>query len=226
MCDHQWLDVLLPHLAGVAVEQIERTGSGVGVWARVKAEHGIFPSCNGRSRRVHSRYHRWLADGSVAGQPVVLRLQVRRFFCDTNECVVWTFAEQVDGLPAKHARRTSWCRAVLEHIGGLFGVDQPGNGSCAIPHFAAVARASASSSAEPSSVHTWSPVRISAGGRGPVAGSVSASRTSRSAVAALAVGAAVAAVRHVQLGGIVRRDLEPGPRSHRAPASRFRRSRR
>lgn len=111
------MDVLLPHLAGVVVEQFERTGSEVRVWARVKAEHGICPSYNGWSPRVHSRYHRWLADGSVAGQPVVLRLQVRRFFCDTNDCVVRTFAEQVDGLTARHARRTSWCRAVLEHIG-------------------------------------------------------------------------------------------------------------
>jgi transposase len=111
------LDVLLPHLAGVVVEQVERTGSGVRVWARVKAEHGICPSCNGQFRRVHSRYHRGLADGSVAGQPVVLRLQVRRFFCDTNDCAVRTFAEQVDDLTVKHARRTGLCRTALEHIG-------------------------------------------------------------------------------------------------------------
>lgn len=117
MCDHQWLDVLLPHLAGVAVEQVERTGMGVVVWARVRVEEGLCPSCGGRSRRVHSRYHRGLADGSVAGQAVVLRLQVRRFFCDTNDCAVRTFAEQVDGLTAKHARRTSLCRNMLEHVG-------------------------------------------------------------------------------------------------------------
>lgn len=87
------------------------------VWARVKADEGICPSCGGRSRRVQSRYHRGLADGPVAGQPVVLRLQVRRFFCDTNNCPVRTLAEQVDGLTVKHARRTSLCRIALEHIG-------------------------------------------------------------------------------------------------------------
>ncbi|TDV43713.1 transposase [Actinophytocola oryzae] len=53
----------------------------------------------------------------MAGQSVVLRLQVRRFFCDTNDCAVRTFAEQVDDLTAKHARRTSSCRTALEHIG-------------------------------------------------------------------------------------------------------------
>jgi transposase len=111
------LDVLLPHLAGVAVEQVERTGSTVLVWARAKAEDGVCPSCRGRSRRVHSRYHRGLADVSVAGQPVMLRLQVRRFFCSTADCPVRTFAEQIDSLTVKHARRTSLCRTGLEHIG-------------------------------------------------------------------------------------------------------------
>lgn len=111
------MDALLPHLAGVVVERIERTGSGVLVWARAKAEDGVCPSCGSRSRRAHSRYDRRLADGSVAGQPAVLRLQVRRFFCDDKDCPVQTFAEQVDGLTAKHARRTALCRKVLEHIG-------------------------------------------------------------------------------------------------------------
>lgn len=32
------MDVLLPHLAGVAVEKVEQAGAGVQVWARVKAE--------------------------------------------------------------------------------------------------------------------------------------------------------------------------------------------
>ncbi|MFL6141885.1 MAG: transposase family protein [Labedaea sp.] len=111
------MDALLPHLAGVVVEQIERTGSGVLIWARAKAVDGVCASCGGRSRRVHSRYDRGLADVSVAGQPVVLRLRVRRFFCDNNNCLVRTFAEQVDGLTAKHARRTSVCRTAVEHIG-------------------------------------------------------------------------------------------------------------
>jgi transposase len=111
------LDVLLPHLTGVVVEQVEQTCSGVLVWARAKAEDGVCPSCGEPSRRVHSRYHRGLADGSVAGQPVVLRLHMRRFCCDNHDCPVRTFAEQVDGLTTKHARRTSLCRTALEHIG-------------------------------------------------------------------------------------------------------------
>jgi transposase len=110
------LEDLLPHLAGVVVEQIERARVGVLIWARVKAEEGICPSCGNWSRRAHSRYDRKLADGSVAGQPVVLRLRVRRFFCDGQDCPVGTFAEQVEGVTAKHARRTALCRKALENI--------------------------------------------------------------------------------------------------------------
>lgn len=106
--------MLLPHLAGVVVE---RTVPGVLMSAHVKAEDGVCPSCGSRSRRVHSRYDRSLADVAAAGQPVVLRLRVRRFFCGNENCPVATFAEQVDDLTARHARRTSLCRTALEHIG-------------------------------------------------------------------------------------------------------------
>ncbi|WP_082859812.1 transposase family protein [Alloactinosynnema sp. L-07] len=71
-------NVLLLHLAGVVVEGIERAGSGVRVWARVSGEVGVFPSCGCRSRRVHSRYDRKVADVPVAGRAVMLRLEVRR----------------------------------------------------------------------------------------------------------------------------------------------------
>jgi transposase len=101
----------------VVVEQIEQTGFGASIWARVRAQDGTWPSCGYRSRRVHSRDDRRLADGSVGGRPVVLRLRVRRFFCDYKDCPMGTFAEQVDGLTTKHARRTSLCREALEHIG-------------------------------------------------------------------------------------------------------------
>lgn len=69
------LAVLLPHLAGVVVERVDRTELGMLLWARVKAENGICPSCDGQSRRVHSRYHRALADCSAAvtGTAVLVR---------------------------------------------------------------------------------------------------------------------------------------------------------
>ncbi|MFD1146053.1 ISL3 family transposase [Saccharothrix hoggarensis] len=75
------------------------------------------PSCGVRSGRVHSRYDRKLDDVPATGRPVVLRLRVRRFFCDDQGCVVGTFAEQVEGLTVGHARRTLSSRTALECIG-------------------------------------------------------------------------------------------------------------
>ena len=109
--------MLLPHLAGVVVERIEQTASGVLIWARVKAKDGVCQSCGSRSRRVHSRYDRRLADVAVAVQPAVLRLRVRRFFCGNENCPASTLAEQVGDLTVRRARRTSLCRTVLERIG-------------------------------------------------------------------------------------------------------------
>jgi transposase len=117
MCDQQWIDVLLPQLTRVVVEQVKKTESGVVIWAHSKAGHGACPGCGHRSRRVHSRYDRRLADTAVAGVPVTLRLQVRRFFCGNPDCPARTFAEQIDDVTTRHARRTVLCRTAYEHIG-------------------------------------------------------------------------------------------------------------
>jgi hypothetical protein len=47
----------------------------------------------------------------------VIRLRVRRFFCDNADCAVRTFAEQVDGLTTPYAWRSPAGRQVLEAIG-------------------------------------------------------------------------------------------------------------
>jgi transposase len=57
-----------------------------------------------------------LADAAVAGSPVELRVQVRRFFCDVDFCPARTFAEQVPGLTSKWARRSPLMRRSLEII--------------------------------------------------------------------------------------------------------------
>jgi DNA-binding NarL/FixJ family response regulator len=66
---------------------------------------------------VHSRYERRLDDVALAGEPVEIRLRVRRFFCDIPGCPARTFAEQVPGLTSKHARRSPALRRSLADIG-------------------------------------------------------------------------------------------------------------
>ena len=105
-CHGVSLGVLLPHLAGVAVEAAEIAGGRVRIWARARAEGASCPRCGQFSERVHSAYERRLADAPVGGQPVTIRLAVRRFFCGNPDCAAVTFAEQVDGLTSRRARRT------------------------------------------------------------------------------------------------------------------------
>jgi transposase len=66
---------------------------------------------------VHSRYQRRLEDVALAGEPVQLRLRVRRFFCDASACATRTFAEQIPGLTSSHARRSPALQRSLSDIG-------------------------------------------------------------------------------------------------------------
>ena len=107
-CRHgHGLQVLLPHLAGAIVEEAEPAGGLLCIRARARAGEVACPSCGRLSRRVHSRYERRLADGPVGGRRVVIRLQVRRLFCDAPACGKRTFAEQVPGLTARYERKTA-----------------------------------------------------------------------------------------------------------------------
>ncbi|HZO65951.1 MAG TPA: ISL3 family transposase [Kribbellaceae bacterium] len=66
--------------------------------------------------RVHGRYQRTLRDCPLAGTPVVIRLTVRRFICQTAACPRRTFAEQVPGLTTPHARYSPLLRGALTAI--------------------------------------------------------------------------------------------------------------
>jgi transposase len=66
---------------------------------------------------VHSRYQRRLADAAVGGRRVVLRLGVRRFFCEDPDCQARTFTEQITGLTTRYARRTPLLTRMLQAVG-------------------------------------------------------------------------------------------------------------
>jgi len=70
---------------------------------------------------VHSRYQRFLSDPAIGGQETVIRLLVRRFFCNNTDCPKRTFAEQVPGVTVPHARRSLLLRTMLEKIALALG---------------------------------------------------------------------------------------------------------
>lgn len=83
------------------------------------------PDCGVVSRRVHSRYCRTLADCPVGGRPLLVRLTVRRFFCDSTTCLRHTLVEQVSGLTERHQQAStelrSRLRAIAAELGGRAG---------------------------------------------------------------------------------------------------------
>jgi hypothetical protein len=100
------MGVLFPHLDGLRIELIRAAGSTVRIEAATGGDPVGGPERGTLSGRVHSRYQRRLSDTSITGREVVIRLQVRRLFCDNSDCGKTTFAEQVPQLAARHARRT------------------------------------------------------------------------------------------------------------------------
>ncbi|MDO0936493.1 ISL3 family transposase [Streptomyces sp. DG2A-72] len=91
---------------------------------------GRCPQCAHPATRVHSRYWRHVSELPVAGRGLIVRLHVRRFFCDQPQCQRRTFVEQVAGLTEPRRRSSpaarSAMRAVAMELGG-----RPGQRMCA-----------------------------------------------------------------------------------------------
>ncbi|MFG2860330.1 ISL3 family transposase [Streptomyces sioyaensis] len=109
--------MLLPHLAGVAIEDIRAEGGSVRIIASAVHGAGRCPSCGTNSQRIHDRYRRRLADVAIGGRPTAIHLRVRRFRCELPSCPRRTFVEQVDGLTFRHGRRSQLQQDMLTAIG-------------------------------------------------------------------------------------------------------------
>jgi hypothetical protein len=111
------LGIVLPHLAGAIVEEVAVEAGLLLVMARARAPEAACTKCGTVSGRVHSRYSRRLADAAIGGRQVEIVLAVRRFFCPAPGCRRTTFAEQVQGLTVRYARKTPLLAGVLGSIG-------------------------------------------------------------------------------------------------------------
>jgi zinc-finger of transposase IS204/IS1001/IS1096/IS1165 len=110
------LSLLFPHLDGLDLERAEDLGDRVRLVARTRTSAVACHGCGVLSARVHDRYRRRLHDLACGQRPVQVELEVRRLICGNPVCEVATFAEQVDGLTAKHQRRTVGLRGLLERV--------------------------------------------------------------------------------------------------------------
>jgi transposase len=100
------LGVLLPHLAGLVVEDVEVSGGLVRCRVRSAAGGACCPGCGAWSGRVHDSYRRRLSDAGIGGRRVVLLVLVRVLACGSGQCPRRTFAERFPLLAGPRARKS------------------------------------------------------------------------------------------------------------------------
>src|SRR5450631_1435257 len=107
---------------GLIVESITQLDDAILVTARAGIQVATCALCRSPSRRVHSRYHRDVADLPSAGKQVRLLVITRRFVCEAPHCRRRIFAERFGDhvLPAR-SRRTSRLECVVHHLGLALG---------------------------------------------------------------------------------------------------------
>ncbi|MFF3611950.1 ISL3 family transposase [Streptomyces sp. NPDC002580] len=113
--------VLFPGI-DVRVERVSDSSDVLVVEAVSTARPGWCPDCGTQARRRHSTYQRALDERPLGSRRVMVRLRVRRYFCDRKSCSRKTFVEQVPGLSERHRRSstglTGWLRSIAIELGG------------------------------------------------------------------------------------------------------------
>jgi transposase len=108
--------------SGLVIESV--SDSSDSIILAVRSEGGVAecPLCGARSRRIHSRYDRRVADLPCAGKQIRLRVITRRFVCEVPHCRRQIFAERFgdDVLPT-WSRRTARLESIVHHLGLALG---------------------------------------------------------------------------------------------------------
>ncbi|MDL2082169.1 transposase family protein [Streptomyces sp. GXMU-J15] len=114
-------DVLFPGI-DVRVEEVSDSSGTLVVEAVSTARPGRCPNCRKQARRIHSTYQRTLDERPLGSRRVIIRLRVRRYFCDRRSCSRTTFVEQVPGQSTRYRRSSAglagWLRSIAIELGG------------------------------------------------------------------------------------------------------------
>jgi zinc-finger of transposase IS204/IS1001/IS1096/IS1165 len=100
------LQRLLPHLTGFRLLAHHRIEGVLYLDLSAQQCSAACPSCQHRSRAVHSYYRRTVADVPLGGAKTRLRLHVRRFFCRYANCPQRIFTEQFPTLVLVRGRHS------------------------------------------------------------------------------------------------------------------------
>jgi hypothetical protein len=122
-------DALFPNAAGMVLDRLTEVDGVVVAEAHSAVLELRCPSRATPWRRVHSRYGRRLAEYPAGGRRVVVKLEVRRFFCNAPACGRRTFVEQVEGLTTRYARAGPSVKALWRSVALVAG-GRPGMRLC------------------------------------------------------------------------------------------------
>ena len=100
-------NVLLPDEAKLSLEKIEVEEESIVFSISSNNPTSLCPCCGMPSDHVHSHYQRCPGDLPLVGFAVRLDMNVRRFFCDNNDCKQIIFTERIPSMIASYARRTN-----------------------------------------------------------------------------------------------------------------------
>ena len=89
--------LLLP--SGLEIDRIDVGATALTVSVTSLLPTSTCPLCRTSATRIHSRYHRTVADVTCGGRQVRLWLTARKFFCDTPECARKIFDSAALALP-------------------------------------------------------------------------------------------------------------------------------
>jgi len=112
---------LLPCIEGIAVDSIVSTYKAIVLRLSTTATYVACPLCGTLSGRVHSRYHRTLADLPWNRVAVRIHLRSRKLFCDNPACQRRIFTEPLPELAARYARKTLRLQDAFYMIGYALG---------------------------------------------------------------------------------------------------------
>lgn len=116
-----FLATVFPHLAVLHLESITVSNQHLTLVVSPTCRTARCPSCQRRSRRVHSHFVRTLADAPVARYRVHLDLHARRFRCVNPACPRQTFRERLASVAPVYQRRTPVLCQALERVGFALG---------------------------------------------------------------------------------------------------------
>jgi transposase len=108
---------LLLFPTGLEIERIDAGATALTVSVISRLSTSTCPLCGTSATRIHSRYHRSVADVACGGRQVRLLLTARKFFCDTPECARKIFTERLAPFLEPWARITTRLAEALFDIG-------------------------------------------------------------------------------------------------------------